>query len=99
VDAIATAFVVGPDGPAQLALFPDEVATRKVKRSLLGKQKATDEISASKRRAEIKSAVVDKAGTVEITFADGTDWRFDVATDQLNGAQQIVAELAGSGAA
>jgi len=89
--------VSGPDGPAQLALFPEEVALRKVKRSLLGKLKATDEITASKRRAEIKSAAFDKAGELEIAFGDGADWRFDVPEDQISGAQNIVAELAASG--
>jgi hypothetical protein len=97
VEAIATAFVVAPEGHAQLALFPDEVAVLKAKKGLLGKLKATAEIVASKRRATIKSAVVDKAGALEITFADGADWRFDVPEDQLSGAQNIVAELATSG--
>jgi hypothetical protein len=97
VEAIATAFVVAPEGPAQLALFPDEVAVFKVKKGLLGKLKATAEIVASKRRATIRSAVVDKAGGLEIAFADGADWRFDVPQDQISGAQNIVAELAASG--
>jgi hypothetical protein len=68
-----------------------------VKKSLLGKIKATAEITASKRRATIKSAAVDKAGALEIDFADGAGWRFDVPQDQLTGAQNIVAELATSG--
>lgn len=97
VNAIATAFVVAPEGPAQLALFPDEVAVFKVKKGLLGKIKATAEITASKRRATIRSAAVDKAGALEIAFADGADWRFDVPEDQISGAQSIVAELATSG--
>jgi hypothetical protein len=97
VEAIATAFVVAPEGPAQLALFPDEVAVFKAKKGLLGKIKATAEIVSSKRRATIKSAAVDKAGALEIAFADGADWRFDVPDDQLKGAQHIVAELATSG--
>ena len=97
MEAIATAFVVAPEGPAQLALFPDEVAVFKAKKGLLGKIKATADIIASKRRATIKSAVVDKAGALEIAFADGADWRFDVPEDQLSGAQNIVAELATSG--
>jgi hypothetical protein len=97
VEAIATAFVVAPEGPAQLALFPDEVAVFKAKKGLLGKIKATAEIVSSKRRATIRSAAVDKAGALEIGFADGADWRFDVPDDQLEGAQQIVAELAASG--
>jgi hypothetical protein len=97
VEAIATAFVVAPEGHAQLAVFPDEVAVFKTKRGLLGKIKATADIVASKRRATIRSAVVDKAGALEIAFADGADWRFDVPEDQLKGAQNIVAELAASG--
>jgi predicted metallo-beta-lactamase superfamily hydrolase len=88
---------VGEDGPVQLTLFPEEVAVYKAKRSLLGKLKATDQIADSKRRAQITSASVDKAGAIEISFADGAVWRFDVPADQQVGAQQIVAELAASG--
>jgi hypothetical protein len=97
VEPIATARVVAPQGPAELVLFPDEVAVYRIKRSLLGKSKA-GEVIASKRRAQLKSAQVDKdAGVLEITFVDGADWRFGVPADQLTGAQQIVAELAASG--
>jgi myo-inositol-hexaphosphate 3-phosphohydrolase len=98
VEAIAKAFVTGPQGAAQVALFPDEVAVLKTKRGLLGKVKATDEVTASKRRAQIKSAAVDKeAGALEIAFSDGAEWRFEVAEGELTSAQHIVAELATSG--
>jgi hypothetical protein len=95
--AIAGAFVAGDEGFAYLAVFPDELVVFQAKRTPLRKPKAMDEPVASRARSDIRSAQVDNAGAVEIAFADGASWRFDVASDQLPGAQQIVAELAASG--
>ena len=98
MQTIATAFVVGEAGRSQLALTADEVVAYKAKRTLFRQLRATGEVSASKRREEITSAAVDKeTGTLEIAFADGTSWRFEVPPDELAGVQQIVAELAASG--
>jgi hypothetical protein len=98
-EAIAGAFVVGEDGLAYLSVFPRELVVFRAKRSLLRKPKVTDEAAASRPRPEIRSAAVDKAGALEIDFADGSSWQFEVGSDQLTGAQQIVAELAASGPA
>jgi hypothetical protein len=100
VEAIAKAFVVGENGLAQVALFPDEIMAFKARRTLLRKPKATEEVNSSRRRAEITSAAVDKeAGALEIAFAGGDRWKFEVPSEELKGAQQIVAELAATGTA
>jgi hypothetical protein len=53
-------------------------------------------VIASAPRDAVRSAAIEKgriAGVLELSFADGSSWAFDVPKVHLSGAQQIAAEL------
>jgi hypothetical protein len=81
---------------AYLAVFPDQVTMFRAKRGAL-RPKATDEVLASAPRSDVRTAAVEKgriAGVLQISFADGQTWAFDVPKVHLGGAQNIAAQLA-----
>jgi hypothetical protein len=81
---------------AYLSVLPDQLVLYRAKRGVF-KPKATDDVMASAPRGSVRSAKVDKgmiAGVLDISFADGSSWAFDVPKVHLAGAQQIAAALA-----
>ena len=80
---------------AHLSVSADEIVLGRAKRGAF-RPKPTDDAIASAPRASVRSAKVEKgriAGVLEISFADGSSWRFDVPKVHLEGARQIAAAL------
>jgi hypothetical protein len=99
--AVASA---GPAGPsplragqiAYLSVSADELVLFHAKRGAF-RPKPTDEIVASAPRSTVERATLEKgriAGVLEISFAGGSTWEFDIPKVHLGGAQQIAAILA-----
>jgi hypothetical protein len=81
---------------AYLAVSAEELTMFRAKRGAF-KPKPTTEAIASAPRADVSSATVEKgriAGVLEIRFADGESWTFDVPKVHLSGANEIAAALA-----
>ena len=60
------------------------------------KPKPTAQVIAVAPRSSVSSARIDKgkiAGVLDIGFADGTSWQFEVPRVHLGGANQVVLEL------
>ena len=84
---------------AHLSVSREQLVLCKAKRGAF-KPKPTEEVIASAPRAAVRTAKVDKgkiAGVLEVSFEDGSTWAFDVPKVHLKGAEQIAAELAGTG--
>jgi hypothetical protein len=84
---------------AYLSVFADQVVLFHAKGGAF-RPKPTDEVVASAPRSSVESARVEKgriAGVLEISFADGSSWAFDVPKVHLGGAQQVAATLAPAG--
>ena len=78
-----------------LAVYDDRVVMFRGKRGAFKPKPTTEEIAAAPR-AEVTGATVEKgrlAGVLEIRFADGSTWAFDVPKVHLSGANQIAAAL------
>jgi hypothetical protein len=81
---------------AYLSVSADEVVLFHAKRGAF-RPKATDEVVASAPRSTVERATLEKgriAGVLEISFAGGSTWAFDIPKVHLGGAQQIAAALA-----
>ena len=81
---------------AYLSVFADELVLFHAKRGAF-RPKPTDEAIASAPRSSVESARLEKgkiAGVLEISFAGGSTWAFDVPKVHLGGARQIAATLA-----
>jgi hypothetical protein len=81
---------------AHLSVSRDQLVLCKAKRGAF-KPKPTDDVIASAPREAVRTATVEKGkigGVLEVSFADGSTWAFDVPRVHLKGAQQIAAELA-----
>jgi hypothetical protein len=78
-----------------LSVFPTEVVLFAAKRGAF-KPKPTTNVIATAPRSSVRSAQIDKgriAGILDITFADGTAWQFEVPRVHLGGANQVVSVL------
>jgi hypothetical protein len=81
---------------AYLAVFPEELVLFNAKRGAFAPKPTTEVIAASPRTA-VGSAKVERgmiAGVLQISFADGSTWEFDVPRVHLAGADGVVAALA-----
>jgi hypothetical protein len=81
---------------AYLSVSADELVLFHAKRGAF-RPKPTDEVVASAPRSSVESATLEKgriAGVLEISFAGGSNWAFDIPKVHLGGAQQIAAVLA-----
>jgi hypothetical protein len=79
-----------------LGVFPDEIAMFRAKRGAL-RPKPTTEVIASAPRSEVRAATIEKgriASVLELSFADGSSWAFDVPKVHLAGAKAIAQALA-----
>lgn len=80
---------------AYLSVSADELVLFHAKRGAF-RPKPTDEVVASAPRSSVESATLEKgriAGVLEICFAGGSTWAFDIPKVHLGGAQQIAAAL------
>jgi hypothetical protein len=78
-----------------LGVFPETVTLFRAKRGAL-KPKPTDEVVATAPRTELRAATVEKGrllSVLELTFADGSTWAFDVPKVHLSGAKAIAQTL------
>jgi hypothetical protein len=78
-----------------LAVFADTVTLFRGKRGAL-KPKPTDELIATASRTELRGARIEKGrllSVLELTFADGSTWTFDVPKVHLSGAKAICQAL------
>jgi hypothetical protein len=78
-----------------LAVFADTVTLFRGRRGAL-KPKPTDELIATAPRTELRDAAIDKGrllSVLELTFADGSTWAFDVPKVHLSGARAIADAL------
>jgi hypothetical protein len=85
-----------PGQIAYLSVSADELVLFHAKRGAF-RPKPTDEVVASAPRSSVESATLEKgriAGVLEISFAGGSTWAFDIPKVHLGGAQQIAAALA-----
>jgi hypothetical protein len=81
---------------AYLSVSADELVLFHAKRGAF-RPRPTDEVVASAPRSTVESATLEKgrlAGVLEISFAGGSNWAFDIPKVHLGGAQQITAVLA-----
>jgi hypothetical protein len=81
---------------AYLAVFPGDVVLFKAKRGAF-RPKTTDEVLAHAPRDAVRRAHVGHGrslNSLEIRFADGTHWEFDIPRVHLDGAEAIEANLA-----
>jgi hypothetical protein len=81
---------------AYLGLCGEELTLFRAKRGAF-RPKATDEVIATAPRTSVSAAAVDRgrlAGVLQLTFADGSTWAFDVPKVHLSGAEAIAAALA-----
>jgi hypothetical protein len=81
---------------AHLSVSADEIVLFAAKRGAF-RPKATDEVVASAPRSTVERATLEKgriAGVLEISFAGGSTWAFDIPKIYLGGAQQVTAVLA-----
>ena len=81
---------------AYLSVSADELVLFHAKRGAF-RPKPTDEVVASAPRSSVESARLEKgriAGVLEISFAGGSTWAFDIPKVHLGGAQQVAAALA-----
>jgi hypothetical protein len=81
---------------AYLAVFPRDLVLFKAKRGAF-RPKTTDEVLASAPRDAVRRAHVGHGrslNSLEIRFADGTHWEFDIPRVYLDGAEAIEANLA-----
>jgi hypothetical protein len=80
---------------AYLSVSADELVLFHAKRGAF-RPKPTDEVVASAPRSTVESATLEKgriAGVLEISFAGGSNWAFDIPKVHLGGAQQVAAAL------
>ena len=102
--AASAAASAGAPGPsplragqiAYLSVSDDELVLFHAKRGAF-RPKPTDEVVASAPRSSVEFARFEKgriAGVLEISFAGGSTWAFDIPKVHLGGAQQIAAVLA-----
>ncbi len=80
-----------------LAVGADEVTLAKAKRKvLLGGFTATDEVIATVPRASVTGATFEKGkivGGLQVSFADGSSWTFEVPRGGNKTADQAIAAL------
>jgi hypothetical protein len=85
-----------PEGQlAYLAVLPDSVMLFTAKKGAF-KPKPTDSVIATAPRSATQTARVQKqklAGILEITFADGSTWSFDVPRVHLKNADRVATAL------
>jgi hypothetical protein len=80
---------------AYLAVMPDSVVLFAAKKGAF-KPKPTDSVIATAPRSATRTARSQKrklAGILEITFADGSTWSFDVPRVHLKNADRVAAVL------
>jgi hypothetical protein len=80
---------------AYLSVSADELVLFHAKRGAF-RPRPTDEVVASAPRSTVESATLEKgriAGVLEISFAGGSNWAFDIPKVHLGGAQQVAAAL------
>jgi hypothetical protein len=80
---------------AYVGVLADEVVLFKAKRGAF-KPKPLDEQIASAPRAEVLAATLEKgrlAGVLELSFASGASWTFDIPKVHLKGAASIAETL------
>jgi hypothetical protein len=80
---------------AYLSVSADELVLFHAKRGAF-RPKPTEEVVASAPRSTVESATLEKgriAGVLEIFFAGGSNWAFDIPKVHLGGAQQVAAAL------
>jgi hypothetical protein len=80
---------------AYLGLNVEELTLFRAKRGAF-RPKATDEVIAVAPRTSVSGAGLERgrlAGVLEVTFADGSTWAFDVPKVHLSGAEAIAAAL------
>jgi hypothetical protein len=78
-----------------LAVFADEVTMFRAKRGALRPKPTTDAI-ATAPRSEVRGATIERgriASVLELTFADGSTWAFDVPKVHLSAARAIADAL------
>jgi hypothetical protein len=98
VGAVAATATTGPLRKGEigyLGVFPGEVVLFAAKRGAF-KPKPTTNVIATAPRSSVRSAQIDKgriAGLLDITFADGTAWQFEIPRVHLGGANQVVSVL------
>jgi hypothetical protein len=98
VGALAATATTGPLRKGEigyLGIFPIEVVLFAAKRGAF-KPKPTTNVIATAPRSSVRSAQIAKgriAGLLDITFADGTAWQFEIPRVHLGGANQVVSEL------
>ena len=81
---------------AYLSVSADELVLFHAKRGAF-RPKPTDEVVALAPRSSVESATLEKgriAGVLEISFAGGSTWAFDIPKVHLGGAQRVAAALA-----
>jgi hypothetical protein len=92
----ADASPLGKGQIGYLAVFPEEVAMFRAKRGAL-RPKPTTEVIASAPRTELRGATIERgriASVLELSFADGSSWAFDVPKVHLAGAKAIAEAVA-----
>jgi hypothetical protein len=80
---------------AYLGLSGEELTLFRAKRGAF-RPKATDDVIATAARASVSAAELERgrlAGVLQVTFADGSTWAFDVPKVHLSGAEEIAAAL------
>jgi hypothetical protein len=80
---------------AYLGLSSEELTLFRAKRGAF-RPKATDEVIATAPRKSVTAAGLERgrlAGVLEVTFADGSTWAFDVPKIHLSGADAIAGAL------
>lgn len=80
---------------AYLGLAGEELTLFRAKRGAF-RPKVTDEVIATAPRASVTAVGLDRgrlAGVLQLTFADGSTWAFDVPKVHLSGAEAIAAAL------
>ena len=80
---------------AYLGLSSEELSLFRAKRGAF-RPKATEEVIATAPRTSVSTASLERgrlAGVLEVTFADGSAWAFDVPKVHISGAEAIAAAL------
>jgi hypothetical protein len=83
-----------------LSVTPAGITLLRTKKSLVGlKPKVSDEVIAEVPRADIASSSLTKGkiiSVLELGFADGSSWEFDVARQHRKDAEQVAQALGAS---
>jgi hypothetical protein len=77
-----------------LGVYPNELVLFATKQGAF-KPKITDTVLASMPRTAVHSASVERKinGMLEVRFADGTSWQFDIPRQWIKGAREVSSAL------